>query len=135
MSKQPDKTTALYYRVANGKDRNLHLDNQMHRLLIYTAEHGIDAYTVYADAGFSGTTFDRPAFQQMRAAIAAGQITQLVALDLSRISRNCFDAMAFAEWIEQQGVSLITLNGDHSLTAINRQFFSELAALKGGEQK
>lgn len=71
MNKQPDKMTALYYRVAS-KDPNLYLDNQMHRLQSYAAENGIDAYTVYADVGFSGLTFDRPAFQQMRRAIAGG---------------------------------------------------------------
>ena len=65
MNKQPDKMTALYYRVAS-KDKNLYLDNQMHRLHSYAAENGIDAYTVYAYVGFSGLTFDRPAFQQMR---------------------------------------------------------------------
>lgn len=135
MNKQPDKMTALYYRVANGKDRNLHLDNQMHRLHSYAAENGIDAYTVYADVGFSGTNFDRPAFQQMRAAITAGQISQLVVLDMSRISRNFLAAMEFTEWAEQQGVLIVALNGDHRLAAINRQFLSELAALKGGEQE
>lgn len=134
MNKQPDKMTALYYRVAS-KDPNLYLDNQMHRLHSYAAENGIDAYTVYADVGFSGLTFDRPAFQQMRRAIAGGQIKQIIALDMSRITRNAFDALEFTEWTEQQGATLVTVNGDHRFTHIHRQFLSELAALKGGEQQ
>jgi len=134
MNKQPDKMTALYYRVAS-KDPNLYLDNQMHRLQSYAAENGIDAYTVYADVGFSGLTFDRPAFQQMRRAIAGGQIKQIIALDMSRITRNAFDALEFTEWTEQQGATLVTVNGDHHFTHIHRQFLSELAALKGGEQQ
>lgn len=134
MNKQPDKMTALYYRVAS-KSPTLHLDNQIHRLHSYAAENGIDTYAVYADIGFSGLNFDRPAFQQMRAAIAAGQVKQIVALDMCRISRSMLDAMEFAEWIEQQGISLITLNDDYRQTAINRQFLIELVALKGGEQQ
>ena len=134
MSKQPDKLTALYYRVANNQ-QHLHLDNQMHRLHSFAAENGIDAYTVYADVGFSGLNFDRPAFQQMRAAIAAGEVKQVIALDMSRISRNVFDVMDFAEWTEQQGAQLVTVNGDHHCTAMHRHFLSELAAPKGGEQQ
>lgn len=134
MNKQPDKMTALYYRVAS-KDKNLYLDNQMHRLHSFAAENGIDAYTVYADVGFSGLNYDRPAFQLMRAAIMAGQIKQVVALDMSRISRNMLDAMEFTKWTEQQGVSFIVLNGDHDLAIVNRQFLSELAAQIGGEQQ
>jgi site-specific DNA recombinase len=134
MSKQPDTMTALYYRVANSQ-QHLHLDNQMHRLHSFAAENGIDAYTVYADVGFSGLNYDRPAFQLMRAAIMAGQIKQVVALDMSRISRNMLDAMEFTKWTEQQGVSFIVLNGDHDLAIVNRQFLSELAAQIGGEQQ
>ena len=55
--------TALYYRVAS-KDPNLYLDNQMHRLQSYAAENGIDAYTVYADVGFSGLTLTAPPFSK-----------------------------------------------------------------------
>ena len=134
MSKQPDTMTALYYRVANSQ-QHLHLDNQMHRLHSFAAENGIDAYTVYADVGFSGLNYDRPAFQLMRAAIMAGQIKQVVALDMSRISRNMLDAMEFTKWTGQQGVSFIVLNGDHDLAIVNRQFLSELAAQIGGEQQ
>ena len=107
----------------------------MHRLHSFAAESTIDAYTVYADVGFSGLNFDRPAFQQMRAAIAAGQVKQVVTLDMSRISRNLLDAMEFTEWTEQQGVSFITVNGDHQSFAFNRHFLSELAAQMGGEQQ
>jgi DNA invertase Pin-like site-specific DNA recombinase len=134
MNKQPDTMTALYYRVAN-KQQHLHLDNQMHQLHSFAAESKIDAYTVYADVGFSGLNFDRPAFQQMRAAIAAGQVKQVVTLDMSRISRNLLDAMEFTEWTEQQGVSFITLNGDHRQFELNRHFLSELTAQIGGEQQ
>lgn len=134
MHKQPNKLTALYYRVANNQ-QHLHLDNQMHRLHSYAAENGIDAYTVYADVGFSGLNFDRPAFQQMQRAITEGQIKQVITLDMSRISRNLFDAMEFTDWTEQQGVPIVTLNGDHRQTSIHRLILSELAALKGGEQQ
>ena len=46
MNKQPDKVFALYYRAArtNDNDTTLHLDNQMHQLLQYARQHGIDMF-------------------------------------------------------------------------------------------
>ncbi|MCB6365899.1 hypothetical protein LI291_06895 [Intestinibacillus massiliensis] len=37
--KQPDKMTAYYYRAAQTHN-DLHLDNQMHRLLYHARENG-----------------------------------------------------------------------------------------------
>ena len=51
MNKQPDKVFALYYRAArtNDNDTTLHLDNQMHQLLQYARQHGIDSFALYAE--------------------------------------------------------------------------------------
>ena len=56
MSKQPDKVFALYYRAArtNDNDTTLHLDNQMHQLLQYARQHGIDNFALYVDMGYPG---------------------------------------------------------------------------------
>ena len=68
MKKQPDKITAYYYRAAN-KQTDLNLDNQMHRLLSHAQESGADTYMFFVDNGYSGLTAERPAFQNLIAAI------------------------------------------------------------------
>jgi len=35
-------TTALYYRVASKEPHKMYLDNQMHKLLCYASEQGLD---------------------------------------------------------------------------------------------
>ena len=69
MKKQPDKITAYYYRAAN-KQTDLNLDNQMHRLLSHAQESGADTYMFFVDNGYNGLTAERPAFQNLIAAIA-----------------------------------------------------------------
>ena len=68
MKKQPDKITAYYYRAAN-KQTDLNLDNQMHRLLSHAQENGTDTYMFFVDNGYSGLTAERPAFQNLLAAM------------------------------------------------------------------
>lgn len=42
----------------------------------------------YVDDGYSGTSFDRPAFRQMISDIEAGQVNCVVVTDLTRFGRN-----------------------------------------------
>ena len=63
--KQPDKLTAYYFRAALQTD-TLYLDNQMQRLLYHASQNGIAAFALYADNGYNGLNFDRPAFSLMQ---------------------------------------------------------------------
>ncbi len=132
MNKQPDKMTALYYRVAS-KDPNLYLGNQMHRLQSYAAENGIDAYTVYTDVGFSGLTFDRPGFQEMLADVKAGKINRVIVKDMSHFGRDYLQVGMYTDILFPDfGVHFIAVNdgvdstrGDNGFTAI-RNVFNEM---------
>lgn len=66
------------------------------------------------DDGFSGSSFDRPAFQKMMADVRAGEIDCIVVKDLSRFGRNYLDA---GEYIEQifpfLGVRFIAINDNY----------------------
>ncbi len=55
----------------------------------------IDDY--YVDDGYSGTTFDRPGFQQMLAKIKTGDINCVIVKDLSRFGRNTIESSNFIE--------------------------------------
>lgn len=65
------------------------------------------------DDGFSGSSFDRPAFQEMMTDVKTGKINCIVVKDLSRFGRNYLDAGEYIERIFPfLGVRFIAIN-DH----------------------
>ncbi len=71
------------------------------------------------DDGYSGSNFDRPAFQEMIAEVKAGKVNCVVVKDLSRFGR---DHLGVGEYIERifpfMGVRFIAINDNYdSLTS------------------
>ena len=131
--KQPDKLTAYYFRAALQTD-TLYLENQMQKLLYHATQNGVAAFALYADNGYNGLNFDRPAFSLMQQDMKNGRLEKIVVTSLDRISRNSLDVIAFADCAAGMGVSLEAINGDHAALDWNRQFCAALAA-KGGERR
>ncbi len=78
------------------------------------------------DDGFSGSSFDRPAFQEMMADVKAGKINCIVVKDLSRFGRNYLDSGEYIEKIFPfLGVRFIAINDNYD--SLNRKTeFDEL---------
>ena len=130
--KQPDKLTAYYFRAAHKTD-TLYLENQMQKLLYHATQNGVAAFALYADNGYSGLNFDRPAFSLMQQDMKNGRLEKIVVTSLDRISRNSLDVIAFADCAAGLGVSIEAINGDHAALDCSRQLYAALAA-KGGER-
>ncbi len=64
------------------------IETQRTILRAYAKEHGFPVYDEYVDDGWSGTSFDRPAFQRMLADADAGRIGCIITKDLSRLGRE-----------------------------------------------
>ena len=110
--KQPDKMTAYYYRAAT-QQTHLHLDNQMHRLLSHAQENGTDTYMFFVDNGYSGLTAERPAFQNLLAAIHENRVQKIVVVSLDRLYRSRLAAVQFLDDMEQRGISICSItDGD-----------------------
>ena len=76
-----EAVTALYCRLS--RDDELQGDsnsiiNQKKILQKYALEHGYTNFRFYIDDGISGTTFNRPGFQQMIADIEAGLVKRVI---------------------------------------------------------
>lgn len=66
------------------------------------------------DDGFSGSSFERPAFQEMMADVKAGKIDCIVVKDLSRFGRNYLDAGEYIEKIFPfLGIRFIAINDNY----------------------
>ena len=112
MKKQPDKITAYYYRAAN-KQTDLNLDNQMHRLLSHAQKNESDAYMFFVDNGYSGLIAERPAFQNLLAAIHENRVQKIVVVSLDRLYRSYLSAVQFLDDMEQHDISVCSItDGD-----------------------
>lgn len=93
MSKQSDKEkiTALYCRLSrDGEQEGLSgsIKNQQDILEKFAAENGFTNTRVFIDDGYSGTNFNRPAFNEIMQLGEEGKIGTLIVKDHSRLGRN-----------------------------------------------
>ena len=66
--------------------------------------------SVYIDDGWSGTNFDRPAFQRMIGDIEAGRVNTVIVKDLSRFGREYAQMGLYIEhYFEEKGVRFLSL--------------------------
>lgn len=83
---------ALYIRLSRedgDKTESLSISHQKMKLTEYADQMSeITNYELYVDDGWTGTHFDRPAFQQMLRDIAAHKIVGIIVKDLSRLGRD-----------------------------------------------
>ena len=95
--------TAAYIRLSaedSGKKDGYSLQNQEMLVLDYIGRHPeLNLYRKYVDNGFSGTCFDRPAFDEMMQDMRNGRINCIVVKDLSRLGRNYLEAGNYLEQI------------------------------------
>lgn len=88
--KQPNNT-ALYMRLS--RDDESYGDSvsiEMQRMILrqFAEENGFRIVDEYIDDGYSGTNFNRPAFQRMIEDIEAGKVNAVCTKDLSRFGRE-----------------------------------------------
>ncbi len=91
MQGQEEKITALYCRLS--QDDNLEgesnsISNQKEILMTYAKKNGYLHPQFFVDDGISGTTFNRPGFQEMESLIEAGKVSTVIVKDLSRFGRE-----------------------------------------------
>lgn len=63
----------------------------------YALDHGYKNYRFYIDDGISGTTFNRPGFQQMIADIETGLVKRVIIKDMSRLGRDYLQVGMYTE--------------------------------------
>ena len=110
----PPVRAALYMRLSkdDGEVReSSSITNQRKLLRSYAALKGFPVCGEYADDGFSGTTFNRPAFRRLLADIEARKINLILVKDLSRLGRDYIATGQYTEiYFPSRRVRLIAVN-------------------------
>ena len=108
------RKTALYCRLSqdDGIDGDSNsIQNQKAILQKFAEDHHFPSPCFYVDDGFSGGTFQRPAFQQMISDMENGEIGIIVTKDLSRLGRNqLHTGLYIEERFPMFGVRFIAIN-------------------------
>ena len=77
----------------------------------FAGGRGICVVKDYADDGFSGVNFDRPAFRELMTDIREGKINCIIVKDLSRFGRNLVECGRYLEQVfPALGVRFIAIN-------------------------
>lgn len=105
----------LYLRLSRedgDKEESNSISGQRDLIRDFMAHHpDLREYAVKVDDGFSGSSFERPAFKEMMADIKAGKTNCVIVKDLSRFGRNYLDAGEYIEKIFPfLGVRFIAIN-------------------------
>ena len=101
-SKTNEKITALYCRLS--RDDELQGDsnsilNQKAILQKYADDNGFTNTQCFVDDGYSGTTFDRPAWNRLSAMIDEGLIGTIIVKDMSRLGRDYLQVGMYTEMV------------------------------------
>ncbi|MBE6018656.1 MAG: hypothetical protein E7233_13825, partial [Lachnospiraceae bacterium] len=115
---------ALYLRLSladgdlgnDGKDESNSIESQ--RAILWDYIHQRDDISgeveEYIDDGYSGTNFNRPAFQTMLEDMKKGKIVTMLTKDLSRLGRNYIEVGDYIEQIfPMLGVRYIAVNSNY----------------------
>lgn len=127
MSRQTEKTTALYERLSRDDEAigdSNSITNQKIQLENYAAQHGFTNCVHYTDDGWSGANFERPDWKRLIADIEAGKVGCVIAKDMSRIGRDYLQTGFFTEVLfREKGVRFIAIgNGVDSADKSTGEF-------------
>ena len=91
ISNPMDYHAGLYIRLSKEDESegpSQSVQNQESLLREFVQQHRLSVHDTYIDDGWSGTSFDRPAFQRMIADIEAKKVNMVITKALSRLGRD-----------------------------------------------
>ena len=108
---------AIYIRLSKedadrGYDESESIVNQRALLTEYIEKLGMgyELVGIYEDPGYTGTNFNRPAFQRMIRDINLGKVNMVVTKDLSRLGRDYIETGEYIEkWFPENNVRYVSV--------------------------
>lgn len=93
ISNPMDYHAALYIRLSKEDESegpSQSVTNQQSLLKAFVQQHRLSVFDTYIDDGFSGTSFDRPAFRRMLEDIEAQKVNMVITKDLSSLGAGLY---------------------------------------------
>jgi site-specific DNA recombinase len=102
---------AIYTRVSTvgQAQEGESLEMQKERLLAHINSQGWELFKVYEDAGISGGTSNRPAFQEMLRDAKARKFDILLVYKIDRLSRSILDFYETMQVLQASDISFVSL--------------------------
>jgi|GEM_PF-16243 len=110
---KPKGITACYSRLSEADNlvgQSLSITNQRDILETYAKEQGFTNIVHFSDDDFSGTRFDRDAWQELIAEVEAGNVVNCVLKDMSRWGRDHVQVGLYMELFRKRGVRFIAIS-------------------------
>lgn len=108
-----EKITALYCRLSRDDEQNSEsgsITNQKQLLSNYAINHHMFNTMFFIDDGWSGTNFERPAFQRMMNYIIQNKISTIIVKDHSRLGRNYLVIGSLMDTFTNNNIRYIAIN-------------------------
>ena len=113
---QNNYIVGLYIRLSKEdeskdiNDNSESIKNQKQLLLKYVKDNNYVLYDIYIDDGFTGTNYNRPAFQKMISDIENKKINMVVVKDLSRLGRDYILTGYYTEmWFPKNRIRFVSI--------------------------
>ena len=109
-----NRITALYERLSRDDEmqgESNSITNQKKYLEDYAVQHGFGNIQHFSDDGYSGTNFNRPAFNSLLTEIEAGRVGTVIVKDMFRFGRNYLQVGFYTEMMfPKKNVRFIAVN-------------------------
>lgn len=132
------QSVGLYLRVSTDEQaqEGTSIETQREFLRAWAKLQGLAVYREYSDPGYSGSSEDRPGFQQMLRDAEAGHIQVAAVSKLDRFMRDARLMLNAIEALEQQGVAFVAVKEgvDTSDKGTGRLVLTILAAIAEWER-
>ena len=107
-------SAAIYCRLSKDDEQageSVSIETQKMLLEDYCTEHGFAIYDIYADDGYSGLNFNRPAFTRLLEDIDGGKVNLVITKDLSRLGRDYIQTGYYTDvYFSRKRVRYIAVN-------------------------
>ena len=107
-------STAVYCRLSKDDEQageSVSIETQKMMLEDFCHERGFPIYEIYADDGYSGLNFNRPAFSRLLEDIDSGKVNLVITKDLSRLGRDYIQTGYYTDvYFSRKRVRYIAVN-------------------------
>ena len=105
-------TAVTYARFSSDRQHESSIEAQQDAMRKWAAAHGTQIIEEYADRGLSGTTDERPSFQDMISSLRHRRVDYVLVHKFDRFARNKYDSAIYGHQIEKTGARLVAVAQD-----------------------